>query len=284
MTLMINRKTHTQRSTALNTDEVIGYAAIPAGGAFMGATLQGSAMGAESSSTLGAMIYGLSGYVVPITDPDTLDDPDDVWDLMVPKDLAILEDNVDFDFLTTPSVTPDLTPGEFHIGDIISAGQGPVKLFRTERVVTFASSPTGFIAGTPDAYFPTDLFSIRVKQKVRVTTPSVVLFALSSPTPGVPSVFTGNISQWAPGGNDEWYNLRFLGDAIERGSIWSTRTLTEDEPFESIMELVGRQLEQVFEETTGAYVAHTINSFTECHYQIEVPGHLRVKSVSSGGG
>lgn len=281
MSVLIHRTTLVERSTAADTDECIGWCAIPSGGVFRGATLRGSVMGVESTSTLGAIVYGLSGYVLPVLDPDTIQaTPDLLWDLQVPKDSAILENTLDYDNLTTAVTTPDVTPGEIDLEQLVDSGNRPVQLFKTERMVTFAQSPTGFIAGTPDAYFPTDLFAFRVKRQVRVRGPSVVLFALSAPTPGVPSIFTGDTSSWAPRTNDEWYMLRFIGDALERGAVFlHGASTTEDEPWEASMELAGRMMEQTFEDTTGAFLAGTKQSFTKINYTIEVPGHLNVKSL-----
>lgn len=288
MTVEITRKTQVERSTGAGTDECIGWMAIPAGGVFKGADVSVAVLGNEESSTLGAMIYGLSGYIVPVLDPNTIDaSPDTTWDLQVPKDEAIAEDLLDFDYQTTPNTSPNVQVGAINAEEVFNAMAGATKLFKTERVVTFADAPGGFnrVDSAVDTYFPKERVNFRVNKQVRVKLPSVALFALSSPTPGVPSIFSGDVSSWAPRSAHEWMALRYIASAVEFGMQFVAPQGVEagaHEPFEALAESVGRILEQSFEDTTGAFVAHTIQSFSSITYRMEVPGHFRVKSLRGG--
>lgn len=285
MTVIVNRKVYAERDIVASTDRVFAWAPIPAGGAFLGATVEGSIIGVESSSTLGAMVYGLSGYVVPIRDPDTPDaDPDIAWDLMVPKDETIDEDTLDFDWGTSQDATPAQTIGNPNINMLLGMQGGVQKLFRMERIISFANSPTGFIAGTPDAYFPTDTFRFRVKQTARVKTPSAVLFAVSAGAAGVATGFTGDTQGWVPTSENEWRNLRYIGDTLEEASKFIAGGVEAGahEPWEAAAEMVQRTVEQAHEDTSGAFINMAMNSFTRTTMTLEFPGHFRVNSINGG--
>ena len=167
---------------------------------------------------------------------------------------------------------------------LVGAKTGPQKLFRFERVVTFADSPTGFVAGTPDSYLPTAIFSFRVKQKARVEVPAVMLMAVSNPVLAVPSQFTGTIEEWAPSDSQSWMQLQYLGDALERTAPFLTG-LPEpgaESPYQEAAELVARMVEQAYEDTDSAFLGQTINAFAVSRMQLEVPGYMRVGAVSGG--
>lgn len=286
MTVLIDRVVYAERAPSGGADSCFAWAAIPQGGRFLGATVVGTVMGSESTSTLGAMVFGLSGYAVPVLDPDTIQaSPDAMWDLQVPKDEDVAEDALDFDYRTTSDSTPNMTIGEPNLNIMIGAQVGAKKLFRMERVVTFADSPTGFIAGTPDAYFPTAQVSFRVKVHVSADVPTMVLFAHSAPTPGIGSIFTGNLASWAPRTADEWLKLRYIGDTVKMAAPFLAPAGVEtgaESPWEEAAELMQRSTIQSFEDTSGAFINMAQQSFMKSRMQIEVPGHLMMNRVSAG--
>lgn len=285
MTVAIKRRTVVERATVAGSDEVFGWCPLPAGGVFKGANVSIAVIGEESSSIKGAMIYGLSGYIVPVLDPNTRDaTPEITWNLQVPKDEAIAEASLDFDYQTTANVSPAVQVGAINQEEVFQAMAGATKLFKTERIVTFADTNRGWIAGTPDVYNPAERLSFRVKKQVRVKVPSVILFALSAPTPGVPGVFTGDVSGWIPGNAAAWLGLRYIGSAIEQSMPFVAGSVEAGahEPYEQMAEGVARVLEQAFEDTTGAFLTQDIQHFSSCMFDIEVPGHMNVRNIRGG--
>lgn len=283
MPLIIDRKVFAQRSVPSNTDKVVSWAAIPAGGAFTGGTVRGSILGAEDRSVITAMVYGMSAYVLPMLDLNTLADPDAMWDEQVPKDDDVSEAALDFE-VDIADTTPDVDIGPPQLDMLVGAKTGPKKLFRFERVVTFADSPTGHLAGTPDSYAPTARLGFRIKQAIRAEVPSVMLMAVSSPILSIPSVFTGTISEWAPTGAESWMQLQYLGDALERTAPFLTGVVEpgSESPYQEAAELVARMVEQAYEDTSGAFSAQTLQAFVASKMTIEVPGYMRVGRVSGG--
>ena len=284
MPLIISRKVFSHRQIASNEDKVIAWGAIPAGGKFAGATVRGAIIGGEERSILSAMVYGMSGYVMPVLDINTLDtSPDVTWDNQVPKDDDMAEGALDYE-VDALDTTPDIDVGPSNLSMLVGAKTGPAKLFRFERVVTFADAPTGFVQAVPDTYVPVARFGFRIKQEVRVEVPSVMLVAVSSPILAVPTSFSGAVSEWAPSASPSWMQLQYLGDALERTVPYLTGVVQAgaETPYVQAAELVARMAEQAYEDGAGAFLAQTMQSFSATRMTIEVPGWMRVGRISGG--
>lgn len=281
---MISRKTQAHRLVGSGFDAVFGWAAIPSEGVFHGATIDLRATRVGRQDMDEAAISGMSGYVLPILDPDTLDvSPDTTWDSQVPKDEAIDFDSQDFD-TATPDVTGDVSIVDPNAEIILDADSGPTKLFRREYVTTFADSPAGFLTGTPETFLATRSIRHRVSKKVRVKRPSVVLFAWTSGSAVVDSVFSGLDSLWAPGDAKDWMSYKYMANALELAQHFLTGASESgtDSPFDHLAQLVGRTVEQAFEDTADAFEGGAWNVWATCRYKIEVPGWYNMKSLSGG--
>ena len=284
MSLLISRKVFSHRQVASNSDAVIAWGAIPAGGKFGGATVRGAIVGGEERSILTAMVYGMSAYVIPVLDLNTLDStPDTTWDNQVPKDDDVAEGALDFE-LDSADTTPDIEVGPSNLSMLVGAKTGPAKLFRFERVVTFADAPSGFVQAVPDTYVPLARYAFRVKKEVRVEVPSVVLMAVSSSLLSIATSFVGSLYEWAPSNAQSWMQLQYLGDALERTAPFLTGVVEAgaESPYQEAAELVARMVEQAYEDGDGAFATQTIQAFTATTMSIEVPGYMRIGRVSGG--
>lgn len=128
-------------------------------------------------------MYGVSGWVLPIFDPDAAATYDALLDALVPKDI----DNQTIDLDTAAAdTTPFFEPGTPNFANLIDVGVQPRQIYRREKllsihrdsVITHQDNQTPF-AGK---WHPGDKFSIRIRRAIRVSQPSVLLFAFASPS------------------------------------------------------------------------------------------------------
>ncbi len=93
-------------------DTVISAIAIPGNSDLKHVWMDVSMVATVAISVLQAALYGLTAYILPLTDPDAGATPDTMWDLLVPKDDTLGSDVIDMDRVTTADATPEIEPGE----------------------------------------------------------------------------------------------------------------------------------------------------------------------------
>lgn len=266
---------------ATNTDRVmVGYP-LPSDGVLNSVHLNCHVIGPQGLEWQMAAFYGISGFVIPVLDPDNGASFDAIWDAQVPKDEALAAGGFDID--TAAADTDPLweigTPNMAAVMELI-AGK-PQEIFKRRKMLSVASPGSQFIRidAAPDEHMLIDQFSTRVGKRVRVKQPSVVLFGLSSPD----TLRTATTVKTIPT-EAEWSLLQFLEVALEN-AFMSLVGLTEagaESPYEESLAFIAELIEDiVLEDAAGSYAPATWRCFTNATFDISVPGRIAIGTLSS---
>lgn len=274
-------RTHHQTIVAPGADKVIASYPLPQDGVLNNVWLEIHVIGEEGVSFLKACMYGISGFVLPVPDPDAATPVDTLWDQLVPKD--VLESSGAFDLDTGAT---DTTP-EFEIGvpDISAIfdlqSMEPREIFRRRKLITIASSAIGFekVDSSVDLFTPVDLVKTQVRKNVRVGMPSMVLFGFSSPATTNTTATAITIPS-----ETQWMLLQFLEVALENAFMWVAGLIETgaETPYEESSQFIADLVETlVFEATAGSWHPTTWTIFTEATFDITVPGLIDIQTLSS---
>lgn len=228
-----------------------------------------------------AVFWGVSGYVVPVLDPDTPITPDAIWDNQIPKDKAVGTGNI-LDLDTASADTDaEIEPGIPNPSAFAGIGTNPRRLFRTKGRLTYARSPTGFVDdGTPPpqgTYVPRTSKNLRAKGGVKVMQPSIMLIGFSSPlTTKTVTTF------YVPASTAEWLELTYAGDTLVDAQKYLTGRFETgaETPYLEALTNQARYLEQFHEPSTGKWVAVDYDVFVTVRASVWVPGRRQPKSLS----
>lgn len=229
-----------------------------------------------------AVLYGVTGYVVHEPDPDNAQSYDALWDVMVPKDTDVASGALDISS-GSQDTAPEFEPGEPNIERMMDGSilDDDNMFFKRRKLITFASSPSGFdVGGTPDSYIPTDRFRIRSGKKIPVDLMSVALLGFSSPQ--MDDVTT---TVWVtPASEAVWMQLKYIDMVLEQAFVHLIG-LTEagaETPWVDAATMLEDFLEPtVMEETSAIFDSQDYNVFTTLTFDISVPGVRKISSVSA---
>lgn len=267
-------------AVAAGADQVINAIAIPGQSKLSHVWMDFSLVSAGVQDVLDASMYGVTGYIVPIPDPDATTVLNTLWDEMIPKDDSILTaDSIDLDFVDTADATAEITPGDPSIEELFNVGGRPERIFERTEMITFGKQSAGFIAGTPNTFIPRDAWKAEVKRQYNVEMPSLLMFGISAPST------TGTGSQpFVPGTNQQWLQLRYMADTAKDAWKFAVGLIEAgaETPYLEAAALLSDYLERFFEETTGAFVDTAYRVFTDFRYEVQVEGELSVEAISAG--
>lgn len=271
----------TQHDIEAGSDQVIHGFPLPAGGRLNNVFMEEHIIGPEGQSILGALAYGVTGFVVPVPDPDDGSNYDTLWDNLIPKDVAAASGAFDLDteaLDTTSEVEfglPDLS-GLFEVASL-----APHEIFRRRKFLSLATSSIGYttVDAGADLFTPTDYFRSKVAKGVSVRSPSVVLFGFSSPAFDVSQASPETIPT-----EPQWILLQYMEQALEQmfiDLIGLTETGAES-PYEESTAFIADLLEAaIMEDNSGAFTAVTWRVFSNATYDISVPGRVTLGTISS---
>lgn len=267
---------------ATGTDRVFFGMSLPSDTVIHDISIAVSVVANQPTANIGnATMYAAEGWILPVPDPDGSNDYDGQWDLLVPKDTDV--EAIDLDTLATDA-TPFYEPGEPDLTGIFDIGVQPERIWKRERMLTAAS---GAIAvnrdpATPFAYeyLPGDSFHIRVKRRLRVRQPSVLVFGLASPS-------LDDTSDTVPGHllEAEWPQVKYIGNVLER-AILHLMGIVEtgaETPWEEAIVLLKKHLEpDVQEDTAGNWVSPTWIVTSKGIVDHSVAGNLQQTQITTG--
>lgn len=270
-----------QRSVVAGNDEVVAGYPIPSNGSLNSIHLGQHIISSEGQDYRGMGIYGCSGFVLPVLDPDGGATFQAIWDAQVPKDVDIAAGAFDLD-TGAADTTPEFEIGTPDVSAIVDMAAGaPREIFRRRKYMTVASQKaiyTPVDAGTDLVIF-TDHYVTTINQGVRAVEPSVVLIGFSSPD----TARTDQVEKTIPN-EAEWALLQYLEVALEN-MLMSLIGLTEagaESPYEESLAFIAELVEDtVFEETANLFITNTYTVYTRATFDITVPGRISVKTVSS---
>lgn len=266
---------------AANTDKVVSGYPLPQDGVLNNVGLEVHLIGPEGESWQTMSMYGMSGFVIPVLDPDGGATFDAIWDAQIPKDVAMSESGFDID-TGAADTNPEWeigTPDVSAVMDLVAGN--PLEIFRRRKYLTVANSGVerDIVAAGADQKMVTDFFKTNVKRRVRVPAPAVVLFGVSSPETTITSTTVKSIPAEA-----EWSLLQYLDIALEQAFMALVGLLeaAADEPYTTSMAFIAELIEDVvFEQTAGSFVPTAWRVFTISTYDISVPGNISLGTLTS---
>lgn len=266
---------------ATNTDKVVSGYPLPQDGVLNNVHLQCHFIGPEGEHFQSMSMYGMSGFVLPVLDPDGGATFDAIWDAQIPKDVPMSAGGFDID-TGAADTQPEWEIGQPDVSAIMDLVAGnPIEIFRRRKYMTVANSGVEreTVVSSTDFKLATDFFITDVKRRVRVPAPSVVLFGVSSPETNVTSTTVKAIPSEA-----EWSLLQYLEIALEN-AFMSLVGLTEagaESPYEESMAFIAELVEDVvFEQTAASFVPTAWRVFTISTYDISVPGRIALGVLTS---
>ena len=262
-----------------NSDRVLGHVAIPEGGRLNNVWGEAHLVVAPQNWNMVDM-YTMQGYLCELGDWDQAMTIDDLWDAVVPKD-ADIGVGAGTEQLDMERASTNTEPAD-EIGEVspikLFQVQSPVeKVFQRRKLLSFASSPVGFIDTTTDSFYPTDGFPIRLSKRYAVRTNSYLLFGASNPA----IVTSGTVPQVV--NDEEWYMLMYMEWILEMA--WPQVVgLTEagaESPFGDVTTFLERIVEPVVYEGVGGRFGSSSHAWTVAlTYDISVPGKPRFSQIS----
>lgn len=224
-------------------------------------------------------MYGYSGFVLPVLDPDAQLSVDVLWDNLVPKDADEVAGVFDIDTVATDT-TEEFEPGQPDWGAVFKmTANRPEEIFRRRKMIHFSERPIGFQAGTPDKYIPSDHFKSGLTPMVTASLHSHVVFGFSSPTMDqttttVPVTLA----------ETEWVMMTFIEDFL-KDAMKSLIGLIEtgaESPYAEAAAFVARLIEKtLFEETATSFATISYRTFNRGTFIVSVPGEIAVGVLTS---
>ncbi len=270
-----------------NTDKVLMGVSIP-GGSVVNAGYLNLVVSTQATINIQEILeFRIDGWVLPVTDLDTAVGYDVVFDQIVPKDkdaAAATPGDPVFDLDVLGSETPEYGGlGDVNWEEMLHIGWQPMHFFKKEVLFNFAQHGKNFVEQTGPVYkfLPQLQFNASFRKKMRVEQPSVLMFTLSNLEAET------TVSQSSTPSEDEWFNLRYLGDTLKTAmsAISGNVEAASDHPFQNAMDLVEKYLEPpVFEDTSDWEGTTTLYASGKLRLGVELEGELNINNLSGGGG
>ncbi len=280
--MLVSMKRSRIGQAVVGTDTVIAGWPIPPGGRLV--NVKGNInMKQNVVNALEAVLhYGVSGYVVPVLDPDAAADLDAIWDTLIPKDETEADDALDFD-TGTADPTPEVEPGEPNINAVLGIDAVDiVEVFKRRKWITASNSPVGIHLDTTMKYTPMDNFSVNVSRQVSVARPSMLLFGMSMPV----TTTTQTAQRTAPT-KQEWGMMIYLESTLEdmMKLLISLPEAGAESPYEEAAAMLADLLEPtVIEDTAraGDFVGATMDFECFLTAQVDFAKPRSLSNLSAG--
>lgn len=149
----------------------------------------------------------LSGFVLPVKDPDGNVAADTIWDEEVPKDAAQADDAIDLD-AETADASPEWEPGLPDLITILGLEQHP-EWFRRRTWMDINSHPNFIHLDTTVKYLPGEVVRIKAQPRIGTDIFALAMLGFSS----ILSTITTTTTLKAPT-KQQWGMLMFLETTI----------------------------------------------------------------------
>ncbi len=263
---------------AAGADEAVCSWPVPNGGSINSVKGNVHVVFVTPVDVLDVVAYGFEGWMLQTDDIVTdFADQTAIWDTSVPKDDGgeILDSNF------TANANSMFEPGEINAAQLFNQELlQPTRVFKREPMISLASRPVGFIAGSPSTFIPTDLFSVDMKGSYRSHFDGALVFGGGSPAWDVTP--NNDIVQVLGTHQKSLYALAHIDDVLDKAMI-DFLLLTEagaESPYDDIMTWLMGILDQVQEETSaGAFTAGSITFTTKMIAGLLVPGTITGRTL-----
>lgn len=227
-----------------------------------------------------AVMYGVDGHVFLHQTPDDGATFNTLWDSNVPKDTDVASGAIDLNASAT--TINFFEPGEPNVHALADMAiyNDDNNWFKRRKLLSFASSPTGWLPGTPNLYVPSDVFAVRSRRRIGVDYWSLAALGMSSPAfDDVTTTVYTTFGDEAP-----LMQMKYIEVTLEQAwmqLVGLTETGAET-PWEDAATMIGDFLEPtVLEVTAGDFATMGFNVYTKCTWEITVPGRRNFKSISA---
>lgn len=226
--------------------------------------------------------YAVEGWILPVLDPDAAATFDAIWDALVPKDTDVT--TLDLDTVAADA-TPFWEPGEVDFTAVVDVGLRPKRIYHRHRYLDMVNGAVGLLddAAPPTAHDwqPGEKFTFHRKSKLRVSQPSILVFAIASPA-GDDTTVVLETALTEP----NWFQIKYIDHTLERAML-SLFGLTEagaETPFEEATVLLSNYLDpNFFEETGGQFISPSWEVLAELGVDLSVPGTMPKGRMITGG-
>jgi hypothetical protein len=256
-----------------NNDQVVAFLPMPPGSRLNNVWLDVSVLTDASMDIFSSCMYGLSGFVVDVDDPDTTWTYDTVWDRMITKDVAEGFDILQLD-TATASNDPEFEPGKIDLFQVFGDNLvGNMQIYQKREMLTFAKKPITYDPSN-DSFFPSDAFKVHVARGPKVSRPSVAMFGFSAPAADQTQAFTLDALGQTPG-EKEWlitmYSEVFLYD-MWKHLIGITPGASVD-PFNDVSAWFAKLMEdKMYESYTGLIIPANFRVHCKATWDMSVVG------------
>lgn len=278
---MFARRTAQQVITS-NTDEVIGGISLPSDCTLNDIKIECSIVDASHLDARSGRFYAVEGYVLPVQDPDAGVGFDTLWDNLVPKDTDVQVMDLDTGALDT---TPFFEPGEVDWTALFDVGLQPRRIYQRSKLLTLAGGGAVHVFQDNQSPFTVlwiagDRFTIRIRSPIRVSQPSVVVFALANPAlDDTLTTLETALSE------NKWAQIKYIDHVVERGLLHVLGIVEAgaETPWEEATALLQEYLEpDTHEQTAGRFASGSYETYTRQMYDISVPGTMEQAAISTG--
>ncbi len=269
-----------QKLIPAGSDEVLFAMSLPSDTVVHDIKAEIHVVGNQEMGVAEGTMYGLEMWLLPVFDPDGGATYETIMNALVPKDTDVQAMDLDTGASDT---APFFEPGEADWSQVLDIGLRPEKLYGRYKLFTIANAlaimrdtATPFVVD----WVPGELVKVRVRKRLRVRQPTVLIMALAAPalddTSAVPRVHLAE---------DEWVRVKYAREMLKKAYI-DLLGMTEagaETPWEEATDLLQLHLEpDVHEEVAGSYVANTWTAFTDAKIDHSVVGDVSVKMLSTG--
>ena len=285
MLRMNARRLFAVQATA-GTDRVMGGVTLPSDSVVHGVSLKSTFLGAtEAAAAPAVFAIGFEGWILPILDPDDGSKTyETIFDNLVPKDVANAASVLDLD-TAAADATPFFEPGEIDWTNILDVGLRPRRIFHETSIVTLANgalivwqdNQTPFVL----KYWPGGQMNFRSRKSFRVTQPSVLTFAIASPSMDATTTTIQAILN-----EKQLPMLKYAGDALE-DALRHTLGIIEagaETPYSDAATMLTTHLDPAFFEESGLDTLASIAWNWQGELQVDhsVTGTLKLDRIDGG--
>lgn len=271
------------RTVGANTDQVTAFVPMPPGTRLNNVWLDVSVQANAAGTIEAGYMYGLSGFVVSVDDPDTSFSYDQLWDSMINKDQVEAFGGIDLD-TTTSVTTPEFEVGYIDLFQIFGDNLvGNMQIYQKRELLTYPKRPVGYDPSN-DTYYAQDAFKVHIKNGPKVSKPSVAMFGFSSPAMDRTQTINNFVISATPS-EKQWlftmYAEVFLYDMWKH--LIGVTDSSSDEPYNQVSEWFAKLLEdKMYEETnTSRFLPADWIVHTKATWDISVVGKPGKVSLTS---
>ncbi len=280
-TRLISRRIF-QRNVTAGGDSVMGGVWLP-GGTVVNSVRGRISLSASTERLLAQAVgYGIEGWILPVSDPDSVATMEAMWDALVPKDTMLSALDLD---TAAADANPFYEPGATVWEKILDVGLRPRRIFHRHEIMTVSTNAM-FIrqdVETPftEHWFPKAVVNVDLNLRMRVNGPSLIVFACAAPD----FAETNSTTPIAGLTEPEWLQIKFIDHVVER-AMMSLLGLTEagaTTPWAEAVALLRTHLDpQILEADAGAFQGASWFTVGELVFDHTVVGSMDPKILTGG--